>query len=295
MVERKVNPIGRRLKENGEPGTGLALDLDDRPVRWRVLLHDIAPLLVTILILFAGLAVWEWASGRIVKQLFVSRPTDIWARFLELAGNGVLARNLWVTLQEAFWGFAIGALIGGVMGLVMGRNQFLAKALLPFVVAFFTMPKLALAPLFIIWFGVGMQMKIVLTATVVYFPVFMSTFAGAREVSNELLSIVRVMGGKRSYIGRNIVLPSAMTWFFVGLKLSVPFALLGAVVGELIASNKGTGFLLRRAAGEFDTAGVFAVLGVLVIVGYGSYELVRFLERRTMRWKEESSLGQGMV
>ena len=268
---------------------------DDRPTRWRVLGHEFGPVLVTILIFIAAMLVWEWSSGRIVKELFVSKPSLVWDRFWELTEDGVLARNTWVTLQEAFWGFMGGALVGGIMGLIMGRNEFLAKVLTPFVVAFFTMPKLALAPLFIIWFGIGLEMKIVLTATVVYFPVFMSTFAGAREVSAELVSIVKVMGGDRYYIVRNIVLPSALTWFFVGLKLSVPFALLGAVVGELIASFEGTGFLLRRAAGQFDTGGVFAVLAVLVVFGYGSYELVRFLERKMMRWKEESSLGQTLI
>jgi NitT/TauT family transport system permease protein len=170
----------------------------------------------------------------------------------------------------------------------------LNQALTPFVIVFYTLPKLALAPLFIVWFGIGLPMKVALTATVVYFPVFITALAGAQNVTEGLVDIVKIMGGSRTYVLSRIVMPSVLTWLFVGLKQSIPYALLGAVVGELIVSDKGAGYLLSTAAGQFDTAGVFAVLFVLVILGYGSYEIIRLVEKHAFPWKKSSSASVSM-
>ncbi|TAK35938.1 MAG: ABC transporter permease [Chloroflexota bacterium] len=246
----------------------------------------LGPYSLTLGIAIALAAAWEIASGRIISEVFVSKPSAIWASFLVLTETGKFSYHLPITIQEAAFGFVIGTAGGVLLGLMTGRVEFLAKAITPFVIGFYTMPKLALAPLFIIWFGIAAEMKIALTSTVVFFPVYMVTFAGMREVSQELLGITQVMGASRFYAFSRVILPSTLVWLFVGLKQSVPYALLGAVVGELIASNRGMGFLMRQATGSFDTATLFAALFVLVAIGYGSYEFLRFLEGRLLWWKK---------
>src|SRR5690606_8570383 len=131
---------------------------------------------------------------------------------------------------------------------------------------FYSLPKVALAPLFIVWFGIGLEMKVILTAAIVFFIVFLNTFTGVREVSAELVAILRLMGAKERHLLTKVIVPSAIVWVFAGLRLSVPYALIGAVVGEIIASNRGLGYLVAHAAGQFDTAGTFAALFSIVIL-----------------------------
>src|SRR3546814_7195594 len=120
----------------------------------------------------------------------------------------------------------------------------------PFIMAFYSLPKGALAPLFILWIGIGMDMKIVLTAAIVFFLVFLNTYTGVRNVSRELIAILNLMGANEPQVLTKVVLPSAVTWVFAGLRISVPYALIGAIVGELMASNRGLGYLLVQAQGQ---------------------------------------------
>ncbi len=264
VAARRRRPLARRLLALALPATiGLAVGV-------------------------AACVAWQLLSGPVLDPFFVSRPTAIWHRLIQMSTDGELSGNLTTTLAEAGWGFLVGAVPGALMGLLLGRLEVLSKALMPYVVAFFTMPRLALAPLFVIWFGIGLNMKVALTASVVYFPVFMVTFQGSRDISEELIAIVRIMGGSRLYVFFRVILPSSLAWLFAGLKQSVHYALLGAVVGELVAANRGLGYLIAHEAGDFDTAGVFAVALVLMLLGVVSYWGLRFLERRVLRWKKSS-------
>jgi NitT/TauT family transport system permease protein len=159
----------------------------------------------------------------------------------------------------------------------------------------YSLPKVALAPLFILWIGIGMDMKVIFTAMIVFFLVFLNTYTGVRNVSRELISILRLMGANERQVLQRVVLPSAITWVFAGLKISVPYALIGAIVGELMASNKGLGALLVRAQGEFDTAGVFASLVAIMFLAVMSNGLVKLLERKLMPWKEVENQREGAV
>jgi NitT/TauT family transport system permease protein len=145
----------------------------------------------------------------------------------------------------------------------------------------------ALAPLFVIWFGIDIEMKVILTATIVFFLVFLNTYTGVRGVSPELVAIMKLMGAREGHILRKVVLPSVVTWIFTGLKLSVPYALIGAIVGELIAANRGLGYLLSNAAGQFNTAGVFATIAAIVILTILLNLGVRLFERQMMPWQAE--------
>jgi NitT/TauT family transport system permease protein len=173
------------------------------------------------------------------------------------------------------------------VGVILGQSRLLAEILDPFIMVFYSLPKIALAPLFVLWFGVGIDMKIILTATVVFFLVFLNTYTGVRNVSRELIAILGLMGASRRDILVKVVLPSAVTWVFAGLRLSVPYALIGAIVGELIAANQGLGYLLADASGQFDTAGVFAALVAIVILAMLLNLTVKAFEKRAMPWRQE--------
>lgn len=242
--------------------------------------------LLRLALLGVLLIIWQLAAGVLVSEFFISKPTAIAKGLVSLITEGNLFFHMGITALEAFTGFLIGATAGIVTGVVLGRINILAELLQPFILAFYSLPKIALAPLFILWIGIGIDMKIVLTATVVFFLVFLNTYTGVRNVSRELESIMYLMGAREHHVLTKVVLPSAVAWVFAGLRISVPYALIGAIVGELIASNRGLGFLLANAQGQFDTAGVFAALIVIMLLSGFLNFIVRLAELRLMPWKK---------
>jgi NitT/TauT family transport system permease protein len=235
--------------------------------------------------------VWQLVSGNskteavLVDKFWVSRPSDILARLADWVSTGKLWLHLAVTLQEMATGLIIGSIIGVLTGFVLGQSLTFARLFDPFIMAIYSIPKLALAPLFILWFGVGIEPKVVLVATVVFFLVFLNTYAGVRDVDQELLDIIRLMGAGPRDLVLKVVLPSSSAWILTGLKQAVPNSLIGAVVGEIMASNRGLGFLLINAQGQFDTAGVFAAILILMVMGLVINEGVNRAETYLLRWK----------
>lgn len=231
------------------------------------------------------LTLWEVAADRWIDITFISRPSDIGERLGEWAADGTLWSNSWITIQEIVYGFVLGAGAGALAGFVLASMSLLYRVLDPFMMALYSIPKVALAPLFIVWFGIGMHMKVLLAAATVFFLVFLNTAAGVREVDRGLIDAVRLMGGDRWHIARKVVLPSSMSGVLTGLKVAIPYALIGAVIGELVASNRGLGYLINDAAAQFDTAGVFATLVVLSVIAAVLNVLVGLIGRRVNRWK----------
>jgi NitT/TauT family transport system permease protein len=236
-------------------------------------------------LLVAILAIWQFASGRIIPEFFISSPAAIYERLREWVLDGTLVYNGWTTALEALLGFAIGGFIGVVVGILLGRLQFLSDVLNPYIVVLNSLPKVALAPLLVLWLGIGLQMKVTLTASIVFFLVFMNTFTGVRRVSQELVLILRLMGAKERHLLTKVVVPSAFIWVFAGLRLSVPYALIGAIVGELVASNRGLGYLMSDAAGQFDAAGVFAALIAIMALAAILNLMVRLIELFATPWE----------
>jgi len=204
--------------------------------------------LVRVALVAVFLALWEIAADRWIDITFISRPSDIVSRLGDWVGDGTLWTNTWITVQEIVYGFSLGAAAGVLVGFVLASLNFLYRVLDPFMMALYAIPKVALAPLFIVWFGIGMHMKVLLAAATVFFLVFVNTAAGVREVDRGLVDAVRLMGGNRWHVVRKVVLPSSMTGVLTGLKVAVPYALIGAVIGELVASNRGLGYLINDAA-----------------------------------------------
>lgn len=242
-----------------------------------------AALLVVIL------GTWQLASGRLISDFFIGKPTEIAETLWRWALSGELFFHGGITAIEALLGFLLGSAIGMFVGIVLGRSQVLAEVLDPFITMFYSLPKVALAPMFILWFGIGIDMKIYLTATIVFFLVFLNTYSGVRAVSREQIAILKLMGANEGHILRKVVVPSAITWVFNGLRLSVPYALIGAIVGELIASNKGLGYLLADASGQFDTSAMFAALIAIMILALMLNTAVRWFEGVAMPWKAVES------
>ncbi|MBW6418533.1 ABC transporter permease [Celeribacter sp. PS-C1] len=237
-------------------------------------------------ILAAFLGFWEFASGRLIQKYLISTPSDIAATFWEWLLDGRIFFHAGITAIEAIAGFLLGAFVGMTIGLILGRAEKLAELLNPFIMAFYSIPKIALAPLFIIWFGIGIEMKILLTATIVFFLVFLNTYTGVRSVSQELVNIMRLMGANERDVMRKVVLPSAIVWVFTGLRLSVPYAMIGAIVGEMIAANRGLGYLLSHASSQFNTAGVFAALVAIITMSVLMNTGVSLLARISMPWEK---------
>lgn len=249
----------------------------DRRRRWIIVLR--------ILVGVAILGFWEFSSGRLIDKLFVSSPSAVSLRLWRWIGNGTLVDNLSITLWATFLGFMVGSLIGFSLGLLFGRFRALAEVMDPYITALYSIPKIALAPLFIIWFGIGIESKVAVSASIVFFVVFLNTYAGVRDVNPLYVNAIRIMGGSQWNVLRSVIIPSATSWVITGLKVSVPYALVGTVIGEFMSSNRGIGFLISQATGLFDTTSVFAGLIILAVVGAIFNEVLGRLENRLLRWR----------
>ncbi|HEX3468808.1 MAG TPA: ABC transporter permease [Candidatus Elarobacter sp.] len=243
-----------------------------------------------VALLVALIAVWQVLSLVHGMPFYISSPAAIWARELQWLGDGTLLFHTTITIEETVAGFVLGAAAGIVAGFAIGPQRTLGEVVDPFVVAVYAIPKVALAPLFIVWFGVGIWMKIILATVTVFFIVFFNTLAGVRNVDPDLVDAVWLMGASRGDILTKVIVPHALSAALTGARIAIPYALIGAVVGELIASNRGIGYLISSAASQFDTAGVFAALIVLTILATLLNVAVDAIDRRTSVWKADANL-----
>jgi len=243
-------------------------------------------LLLRLAFVAVVLTVWELASGRLVSPFFVSSPSDIAAKLWAMIASGRLVYHASYTAVHALAGFALGAAAGMVFGMMLGRWNRLAEVLDPFLMGFYSVPKIALAPLFLLWFGVGTEMKVLFVAMIVFLLVFLNTYTGVRSVSREQITILKLMQATEAQIIAKVVLPSAVTWVFTGLRLSVPYALIGAIMGEMLASNRGLGYVLAESTAQFDTGGAFAGLIAIIAMAMILNAAVRVAERKAMPWKQ---------
>ena len=234
----------------------------------------------------AALSLWQGlVSAKILDPFFVSRPTAIAGRIATWIGSGSLWPHLATTLEESLLGLAIGAATGISLGFSLARSPMLAQVFDPYIKMLNAVPRVVLAPLFLLWFGLGIWSKVALAVTLVFFVMFFNTYQGVRDADRVLVDNVRMLGATERQLVRHVLVPSALTWIFSSLQTSLGFAMVGAVVGEYLGATRGLGYVISQAEGTFDTTGVFAgmtVLGiVVVIVSTG----VTRLERWLLRWK----------
>jgi NitT/TauT family transport system permease protein len=251
-------------------------------------LRILAGQLVLLALILGG---WAWASGRILDRLFLSDPVSVAKAFWMILLKGTLWYHLRFTLIETLLGYLIGAGLGLAGALAVSMIPAGEPVLRPFVILAYATPKIALAPLMIIWFGIGILPKVILAATFVFFVVFLSTLAGIATVPPQLVSVVRVMGAAPSAVFRKVVLPSALPFILTALRLTIPAALIGAVIGEFISSNRGVGYLINAASSRYATAEVFAGIGSLLVVVLCMNAGLSLLERSWSRWAPRDALG----
>jgi NitT/TauT family transport system permease protein len=233
----------------------------------------------------AVLLAWQGASGRLIDNFFISNPLDVGARLYRWTIDGSIFAHIAATIYATGMGFVIGSVGGAMLGVWLGVSPLASRLLNPYLNALNALPKVALAPLFVLWFGLGIESKIALAAVLVLFLVFLNTFAGVREVDQDLIDGARLMRATRIQIIIKVIIPSATSWVFAGLKIAMPYALIGAVLGEMIASNRGLGYLVQFSGAQFDTAGVFAVLIVIALLAMALNFVVDIIQNRMERWR----------
>jgi len=246
--------------------------------------------LLRLAIVVVWLGSWQLvtAPGGI-DPFFYSRPSKIWDRLVEWFTAGTDFGSIWlhigVTAEEAVIGFLIGTVAGVLLGVLLGRSAYLADVLAPFIKAVNAVPRIVLAALFVIWFGLGLSSKVATVVVLVFFVVFFNAFTGAREVDRNLIDNARILGASKGQVLATIVLPSATSWILSSLHTAFGFALIGAVVGEYTGAQAGIGFLISNAQGTFDTAGVFAGMIIITVVALLAESLIGSLENRLLRWR----------
>ncbi len=242
------------------------------------------------LLLFAViLGLWQLVDRRVLPDYLISSPTQV-ARTLWQYATGVqpgLWNDIKVTGEELILGYLLGVVGGLVVGLLLGYWRAGATIFNPLIAAINGIPKIALAPLFLIWFGIGVESKIAIASMTVFFVMFYNSYMGVTTMPTNLVNVLRVMGASRSTIIRKVTLPQISVPVLSGMKSSVPFAMIGVIVGEFIASQDGIGYLINTATQNFDSATVFAGIVVLMLMIAVGMVLVGLLERRVLRWQRD--------
>ena len=229
------------------------------------------------------LAAWQWPS---VARM-VSQPTEIARGIVDVFATGEIWPHFQTTLTEMVVGYALGAITGVVLGVLFGRVKLLGEIFNPYITVFNGIPKVALAPVFVIWFGIGVMSKIAIIFTMVFFVVFINTFGGLRSVNEEYVNIVRIMGASTWQVAREVFLPATLPFIIVGLRAGIPFSVIGAVVGEFIASTNGLGYYINYHQGTYDTTAMFVGVTILALLVVVLDWLLSRIERRLLKWHPE--------
>jgi NitT/TauT family transport system permease protein len=228
---------------------------------------------------------WEYVGVHLNEKFWTSAPSLMWTELKQWQDSGQLLPSIQATVLETLGGFAMGSVLGALLGFVLGWLRSVGTLLEPFIIAAYSIPLITLAPLFVIFFGIGLFSKAAFAALLVFFMVFFTTFQGVRQVDRDLLSVAQVLGANRRQSMLKIVIPHSLVWVFSGLKMGLPFALIGAVVGEFMAATEGLGYLVKNASSDLDTSGVFAGIVVLVAISAAMSSVVRLIEHRYLAWQ----------
>jgi NitT/TauT family transport system permease protein len=252
----------------------------------RVTLTALQLLVAVVCILVWHLLTTIPVGGKpLFPPFFFSTPLDVAARIMKWFSEGTIWRHLWITLVEAMLAFVLGSIGGILIGFWFARQQRVAAVFDPYVKAANALPRIVLAPIFTLWFGLGIWSKVALGVTLVFFIVFFNVYQGVKEVSPTVLANARMLGMSERQLMRHVYWPSALSWMFSSLHISVGFAVVGAVVGEYLGSAAGLGYLILQAEMTFDIAGVFAGMFVLAAFVLFIDFMVTLVERRLLVWR----------
>jgi NitT/TauT family transport system permease protein len=248
------------------------------------------------LVAVAALLVWHVGATvpiggtYLLPKFFFSTPLDVIARVWKMFATGMIWKHLAITLTETILAFVIGSVAGIVFGFWFARKPLVAAVCEPYVKMANALPRVVLAPIFMLWLGLGIWSKVALGVTLVFFIVFFNVYQGVREVSPTVLANARMLGMNDRQLFRYVYWPSALSWMFSSLHTSVGFALVGAVVGEYLGSAAGLGYLIHQAEGVFDVTGVFAGMAVLAGFVLVIDWMVTIVERRLLVWRPQPAI-----
>lgn len=238
-----------------------------------------------LVILVVLLGLWQFGVTEATLPYF-SRPTLVVAKLVDLLGHGDIYRHIYITLIEIAAGYALGAIVGLGLGFIMGRSQFLSAALQPYIMALYSIPKIALAPVFIVWLGLGIGSKIAVVFVATFFLVFFNTYSGLLAVNEELVRLARLMGASWPQATFRVILPAAAGQIFLGLRTAVPYAVIGAVIGEYIGASEGLGYFILYASQTYDAPALFAGIIILVAIVFAVNISLDWIESRVIRWRK---------
>jgi len=213
-------------------------------------------------------------------------PLLVWQRFIEVLVDGSLLRHTFSTLSEVLLGLMLGVCVATTLGYLLAKSPVMERLLSPYVVASQSVPVVAIAPLLVIWFGPGLFSKVLICALIVFFPVLVNTVVGLRSVPEDLGDLMRSLQASHWQTFRLLEVPAALPVFLGGLRIGATLSVIGAVVGEFVGADRGLGFMINRARGQYDTALVFVAVLALVLVALSLYGLVVLFERRLLSWRE---------
>ncbi|MFL5312490.1 MAG: ABC transporter permease [Myxococcales bacterium] len=248
----------------------------------------VAVLQVAVLVVVLG--AWELCSRTgIVDPFFFGMPSGVVEQIRIWIAEGTSLGPLWVqvlvTLEETLLGFAIGALLGVLFGVALGRNQLLADVFGVYIKIANSIPRVVLGSIFVIALGLGMPSKVALGVVMVFFVVFGNAFQGVREADRNLIANARILGASPRQVTWSVIMPSALGWILASLHVSFGFALVGAVVGEFLGARQGIGLLIATAQGAFNANGVFAAMFILAVVALAAESLITLVENRLLKWR----------
>lgn len=238
-------------------------------------------------VVLALLGLWQLLSGRVIQPFLISNPIDVAKKLVVVLQSGSMHHDISVTAKELVLGWAIGAIGGALVGWGLGAVKFLGEVFEPIINAINGIPKVALAPMFLLWFGLGIGSKIAIASMIVFFLVFYNVFAGMRSVPQPLCEMAKVMGASRMFVVRKVVLPSVAVPLFAALKSGVPLAMIGVIAGEYVSAQEGLGYYTMTATQQFDPAGLFAAVMIIVAMVVIGCAIIGFFERRALAWQRD--------
>ncbi len=234
------------------------------------------------------LLLWQIASGRWIEAFLISSPSRIFTSLIAGFQSGDLLQHSWVTFLEIAIGFPLGAVVGIGLGYWFGRSRILAEIFEPIIIALNGIPRTALAPLFIVWLGIGIWSKVGVVYLLTFFLNFFNTYTGMRQMDQEYIDLARLMGVKGWRLTFRVIFPAISPYMFTGIRTSIPFSVIGAIVGEFIAATEGIGFFIRLSAGIFRTADVFVGIIILMCMVIIMDQIAGIIEKRVLRWQTQT-------
>jgi NitT/TauT family transport system permease protein len=232
---------------------------------------------------------WQLIADNWVKPVWISSPSLVWTRLGQTLADGSLARNTLATFEETMLGLAVGVVLGVAAGILLAYLRTTSKILDPYFMGAYSLPRVALAPFFVLWFGIGLQSKVALVASIAFFPVLFNVRQGMQSIDPDLMDAMHSMRASFRTKLSLVVIPSVLPWIVSAVKIAIGMALIGAVVGEMVGADHGLGWLVTSSINNFDMTGAVLSLIIMAVIAMVLYFVMTVLERILFRWRAESS------